>query len=208
MDKKNPKSPTKPKPKVLKPGELPSTYRQDCKDIAAKLTEAGKSDPTSVWAPPPPSNIDGLRPHQFKPGGSGNPYGRHKKLTAAYDEALDMVVPDSMLKGRFTGLRGSGIKFADLIAYNTTLLAAFGRKASSAINAAKELADRTEGKAVTRVESSVNVIHSELSPDDRRARLLELGLKSGDILEAEWMTPAELGDGSDTEPDTDSAETI
>lgn len=185
-------SPIPPKPKKL-------TMNQELRAIAAKCMADGKlASPATVWSPKGHPNPTWLKPHQFQTGKSGNPLGRpRRKLTEAYDEVLCQEVPDEMLKGRFEKLKGSGITFADLIAYNTALLAAFTgkRKGGVALAAAKEIADRTEGKVVQRLETNINVTHMDMTPEERRARLLELGRKSGDIIDAEWTDTPRLESG-------------
>lgn len=81
-------------------------------------------------------------PHQWQPGQSGNPAGRPKwrTLSEAYRAQLRQVDPDDP----------DGRTFAEVIAERQVKVAA-GRAGvhctESSTNAAKEIADRTEGKA-------------------------------------------------------------
>jgi hypothetical protein len=74
------------------------------------------------------------KPHQWKKGQSGNPSGRPKSkiLSAAYRTKLEEIVPDDP-KGR---------TWAELIAEAQVRDAVRGN-----VQAAREIADRTEGRA-------------------------------------------------------------
>lgn len=81
-----------------------------------------------------------LKPHQFKSGNPGGP-GRPKKLplTDASREKLSSLVPEDPL----------GRTYAQLIVDKLCTMAVAGD-----IAAIKELADRSEGKAVQRIEQA------------------------------------------------------
>ena len=75
-----------------------------------------------------------LRPYHFKPGQSGNPGGRPKKLpiTEIYNELLEEGVTKSDIKKAMRAL----IK----------------GKSQASVQALKEMADRVEGKPTERLE--------------------------------------------------------
>lgn len=92
---------------------------------------AANSEKNSV---PPP-----LVPFCFKPGQSGNPSGRPKRkpLTEAYAAILDKPIPGDK----------EGHTFAEAIALAMAKEAIKGK-----VNAAAELADRVEGRALQQIK--------------------------------------------------------
>jgi hypothetical protein len=106
----------------------------------------------------PNPRTDQLAP-KWRPGQSGNPFGRPRKRpqAEASDDLLRTEMPEVMRKqlntimvnGRATivEILKKGATFADAIAYGLTKKAMQGDAA-----AAKELADRVEGKATQRIE--------------------------------------------------------
>lgn len=81
--------------------------------------------------------FSGPNANSFRPGQSGNPLGRPKckTLSEAIREQLALEVGD-----------GTGITWAELVAERLVKVAA-GMSIENSTNAAKEIADRTEGKA-------------------------------------------------------------
>lgn len=97
----------------------------------------------------PRGGVEHLKPHQFKPGQSGNPGGRPKGLSAAYKLRLDEVEPKT------------GKTYAELIAIAVTAEAMKGK-----IEAAKELRQATEGDTLnlpTRPKSAEELTDDELA---------------------------------------------
>lgn len=91
-------------------------------------------------------NVDLIAPYQFKPGQSGNPGGRPKKLaiTDLLKEQLDKPIPEAMkakLPPIFSEVYGDSPTFADMIAFKLVAMSAKGD-----MFAMKELLDRVEGK--------------------------------------------------------------
>ena len=97
------------------------------KIASADPAKAGNSQENSR------SRAEHLKPHQFRPGVSGNPSGRPRKLvTEALNELLSEKVP------RDKQSRTKARKLADVL---------FARAMRGDVRAAVEIIDRTEGKA-------------------------------------------------------------
>lgn len=95
-----------------------------------------------------------LAPYQFKPGQSGNPGGRPKKLpiTDYLVEQLAMPVPPEMKKGipeTFLRLYGENATFGELLAFQVIAKAADGD-----MKAIHVIFDRVEGKVSQNVALS------------------------------------------------------
>jgi hypothetical protein len=101
-------------------------------------------------------------PNAFKPGQSGNPAGRPKSITLSesFRRQLSQVVPDDP----------HGRTFAEVIAARVCVAAANGD-----VSAAREIADRTEGKP----RQSVDV---DMSVSDWRQVAAANGLNEQDVL--------------------------
>ncbi len=101
-------------------------------------------------------------PTAFKPGQSGNPAGRPKSITLseAFRRQLSQPMPDDP----------EGRTFAEVIAERTCVAASGGD-----VSAAREIADRTEGKP----RQSVDV---DMSISDWRAVAQAHGLNEQDVL--------------------------
>lgn len=144
-------------------------------------------DPVELKAEltPRERQLAALRP--WKKGQSGNPTGRSRKMTEAYDYVLGMEVPDAMLKGRYAQLKGSGITFADLVALSMTVIAAFPTSHSrhASIMASKEISNRVEGKVSLTIEQHVTHSVLDLTPEERHRRILEIAKRTGDYIEGE-----------------------
>ena len=97
--------------------------------------------------------VENLRPWQ--PGQSGNPGGRPKRklLTDAYARILDIPVPGD----------NEGRTFAEAIAFAMAKEAIKGK-----VNAAAEIADRTEGRALQQIRMTEGDPLSELLKEFRR----------------------------------------
>ena len=91
---------------------------------------------------------DRLKPYRFKPGQSGNPKGRpkHRQLSERYKEVMEFPLPLSMCKQ--LGLPKNAT-LGDGIAMALGLSAIKGAP-NGMVDAAREIADRTEGKALQR----------------------------------------------------------
>lgn len=91
-------------------------------------------------------NVENLKPHQFKPGESGNPGGRPKRLPIT-DRLLDQLekpLPARMkasLPELFAEVYGADPTFTDLLAFR--LIEASGK---GNLKALALLLDRVEGK--------------------------------------------------------------
>ena len=85
---------------------------------------------------------------QWKPGQSGNPGGRAKRkpLTDAYAAVLDRTIPPDMARSLHLP---ESATYAEVIAMSLLREAVKGK-----VNAAAELADRTEGRVAQAVEHS------------------------------------------------------
>ena len=97
--------------------------------------------------------LENLRP-PWKPGESGNPSGRprNKPITAAYQDRLNEKLPDALRKvnvGSVTVELPEGATYLDWIAFGQCIEAGRGNAA-----AAREIADRIEGKVPKPVEVS------------------------------------------------------
>jgi hypothetical protein len=103
--------------------------------------------------------IESGKPHRFKPGKSGNPSGRPKSktITAAYRKLLEGLVPKDR-RGR---------TWAELIAAAQVRIAALGN-----VRAAREIADRTEGRPSQRLELTGDA-GGPIEVADAREQLLE-----------------------------------
>jgi hypothetical protein len=91
-------------------------------------------------------NVENIIPHQYKPGESGNPGGRPKKLpiTDHMTEQLGRCIPETMrakLPAGFADLYGEQACLAELIAFRLILEAAQGN-----LKALAAVLDRVEGK--------------------------------------------------------------
>src|SRR5882724_5696998 len=91
--------------------------------------------------------------YAYKPGQSGNPSGRPKKkpITDEYDEALRVGLPDEI---RLQLGLPRGATMASAIARRMVIRAVDSR---DAVNAAREIADRVEGKAAQSVTMKLEV---------------------------------------------------
>ena len=90
--------------------------------------------------------VENLIPHQFKPGESGNPAGRPKRLpvTDFITEQLEKPIPATMraqLPALFTEVYGENATFGQMLAYKVIAQAAKGD-----IQAMNTVLDRVEGK--------------------------------------------------------------
>ena len=116
--------------------------------------------------------------HQWKPGQSGNPGGRPKKtpLSDACREILDSPVPKDK----------SGRSYAQVIAEKLAKKARAGN-----ISAAKEIADRAEGKARQAMELSgpeggpLDI--QNMTDEELKKRLEELRVKDDESLTEEEL---------------------
>jgi hypothetical protein len=101
-------------------------------------------------------------PNGFKPGQSGNPAGRPKSITLSesFRRQLSQVVPNDP----------HGRTFAEVIALRVCVAAAQGD-----VSAARELGDRTEGKA----RQAIDV---DMSVSDWRQVAAAHGLNEQDVL--------------------------
>jgi hypothetical protein len=91
-------------------------------------------------------NVNNLAPHQFKPGESGNPGGRPKKLpiTDYICEQLEKPIPAAMkdkLPPIFTAVYGDNATFGQMLAFKLLAEAAQGD-----VRAMNTVLDRVEGK--------------------------------------------------------------
>jgi hypothetical protein len=112
-------------------------------------------------------------PYRFQPGQSGNPGGRPRKLVSdAYQRVLEQEATYGKQKG--TG--------ADLLAAKMWRQAMNGK-----IQAAVELADRVEGKAIQGHEVSGPgggaIPLTSMTPEENEKRIMELQAKWGGFKE-------------------------
>ncbi len=131
--------------------------------MAKKQPNAGKRAAGGRFAK---GNTEGNR---WKRGESGNPTGGSKAqtLSAAYRHALKEKLPD-----------GSGRTYADLIAETMRQSAAAGD-----VGAAKELADRTEGRAKQTIDLSVQERRRELVERAVTALMADAGIRRDEAVE-------------------------
>ena len=103
--------------------------------------------------------VEAGKPYSFKAGVSGNPGGRprRKPLSDAYREALEQVSPDDP----------QGRTYAQIIAERLIHSAMRGN-----VQAARELADRAEGRTVQQVDLA-NTDEGSLSLDIDAQRIYE-----------------------------------
>jgi Family of unknown function (DUF5681) len=99
-------------------------------------------------------NVENLVPHQFKPGESGNPGGRPKKLpiTDYILYQLEKPVPASMkakLPPTFTEVYGDNATFGEMLAFRLVADAANGN-----MKAIATVLDRAEGKVTQKMALS------------------------------------------------------
>jgi hypothetical protein len=123
-----------------------------------------------------------LKPYQFKPGQSGNPKGRprHLTLSEAYRQALNKPVPNDPENRTFVQ------KIGDLMIL---------RAASGDTAAAREIADRVEGKARQAIDVDMKVY-------DWREIARANGLSEEDVInEAKQLLIESSVNGSDEESD-------
>lgn len=125
------------------------------KTVNKKANGAGKEDATISQKPRGRGNPNGaahLKEHQFKPGQSGNPTGRPKAtiLSSAYRNVLQRQAPADLTRAVAPNYEGDAT-FAELIA-EASIRGAIKAAVKGDPRAAKELADRTEGKARQTVE--------------------------------------------------------
>jgi len=96
----------------------------------------------------PHPNTSGLKPTQWKPGESGNPGGRRKRvLSDRYAELMESVLPEELrkpLKLPVGALWGDAIA---LVSARTAL-----KSTEVGVSQRKEIADRIEGKSAQRFE--------------------------------------------------------
>ncbi len=112
-------------------------------------------------------------PHAWKPGESGNPAGRPKSITLSEALRIELakVLPNDTQERTF----------AELIAQQLVRAAATGN-----ILAAKEIADRTEGKPKQAVDMTMNVT-------DWRELARQNGLSETDVISEAQRLIAESG---------------
>jgi hypothetical protein len=116
-------------------------------------------------------------PTAFKPGQSGNPLGRPKSITLS--EAIRLQLAKTVSEG-------SDVTFAEAIAQVLCVAAVRGN-----VNAAREIADRTEGKAKQSVDLDVRV-------NDWRTLASQHGLSEQDVIqEARLLVEQSATDSGD-----------
>jgi hypothetical protein len=113
---------------------------------------------------------DPLRPYMWKPGQCGNPGGRPRKqpITERYLEALEVKLPDEI---RIKLGLPKGATMGDALARRLTIKAISG-----SVDAAREIADRVEGKPLQAVKvegadlpAPIFEIHFTGKPEDQPA---------------------------------------
>lgn len=123
---------------------------------------------------------------QFKPGQSGNPGGRSRKLTRILEEMLAMPVPNDKLKRTYAQ------KFIE-----ETLKRAI-RKSDSL---AKEIFDRIDGKSLQALQFEGRLESlSLLSDSELNNRIIALLAKSPELLD---LAESRVKEGCDTSAETD-----
>jgi hypothetical protein len=116
-------------------------------------------------------------PTAFKPGQSGNPAGRPKSITLS--EAIRLQLAKTVSEG-------SDVTFAEAIAQVLCVAAVRGN-----VNAAREIADRTEGKAKQQVDVGLSIF-------DWRELASRHGLSEQDVItEARLLINESAADSSD-----------
>jgi hypothetical protein len=95
-----------------------------------------------------------LEMYKFKPGESGNPGGRPKKLaiTDYVKEQLDKQIPEAMrakLPALFVAIYGENATFGEMLAFKLVQMSAKGD-----MPAMKELLERVEGKVPQKTQLS------------------------------------------------------
>ncbi len=116
----------------------------------------------------PHPNTEVLKPTQWKPGQSGNPGGRRKRvLSDRYQELMESPLPKEIA----TAMKlPAGALWADAIAHVSARTAL--KQTETGILQRKELREAIEGKAVARVEfSSDEQIDIRVSFEDTRTLL-------------------------------------
>jgi len=122
--------------------------------------------------------IENLRP--WKPGQSGNPSGRPKRLPVSdrYREQMEMALPPEVCAQAHLK---PGSKFGDLLARGVIMRAATKGDAA----AAKEVTDRIEGRAPLRLEledrpePKVVSPSAEMTSEQRREFMLNNLMRQG-----------------------------
>lgn len=117
-------------------------------------------------------NRGGVPPveHRFKPGQSGNPFGRPRKITKYHEALPDRELPD-VIRQQLKPLGFKGKTWGAAYAFGAGVQAIKGD-----IPALKEITDRVEGKVaqpITGADGSP-LIPERASLVDEAARLLEL----------------------------------
>ena len=127
----------------------------------------------------PHPNTDGLKATQWKPGQSGNPGGRRKRvLSDRYQALMESALPREIA---IAMKLPSGSLWADAIAHVSARTAL--KPNETGILQRKEIREAIEGKAVARVEvSSDEQIDIRVSFEDTRTLL---GHKHTELLDAE-----------------------
>ena len=122
------------------------------------------------------TQIEALRPHQFRPGQSGNPGGRPRKkpLTERYEFLLESAAPPEIRSAY--GL-ADGATYGDVIAVNMVNQAIQGE-----VPATKEITDRVEGKSYIVVQN--NTLIASFG-EDERARVEQTMNKIRELAELE-----------------------
>ncbi len=115
-------------------------------------------------------------PTAFKPGQSGNPAGRPKSITLSEAIRLQLVKTVS---------EGSDVTFAEAIAQVLCVAAVRGN-----VNAAREIADRTEGKPKQSVDLDMRV-------NDWRTLASQHGLSEQDVISEARLLIESATDSSD-----------
>lgn len=128
------------------------------------------TDKPAALTPRQKSNLN-LKP--FKKGDSGNPKGRPRVMTESLDFWLGQPVPDTLLVGKLEHLKGSGVTFADICAFNIVLTAALPslRNPAASVAAFKEVSDRIEGKVPLTIKGTMDHTHTDVSAEELEARL-------------------------------------
>jgi hypothetical protein len=150
----------------------------------------------------PHPNTDVLKPTQWKPGQSGNPGGRRKRvLSDRYQELMESPLPKEIATAMKLPV---GSLWCDAIAHVSARTAL--KSTETGILQRKEIREAIEGKAVARVEfSSDEQIDIRVSFEDTRTLLsrkhavLDAGSPDDSAIDVEASEPAELPDTADGE---------